>query len=451
MPATTEQRRASTGSTTAGSGLTSAIGSADDDADDHHPGEDDPRAEHPARARGAEGGGGPQHGGAEAADDRGHARSLRGCACRPSPGADRRRRRPVLPSAFAPGARPVPRAVDHPITTEVRLPWPRRPAPGRAPARRRDSSASVRPQRRHEVLQPRRSAAKTYVAKALRAAAAPAESTVEPTVALAEALSALDRAAKAGAIHPNAAARRKSRLTRKVNAALGGAQVQTARPRHEDDRQGRGAEGRQGPHRRRQGRQGQGRPDRRRQGPRRAEQDRPRRGRRRQGRRSRRRPTPRPRPAAPKATDREDGHEGRAEEDRRRPRRPTAAPRRHRQGHGQGRAEGRRRPPPRSSSRGPPPDADDAPVTDRGVRMSAAVGGRSRRQAGRRRGSPADSLVGFGRKTPYRTAADRGRRPSSGRRPSRPSRTARASRTPVNESASVTPAAASSGPRPSSR
>ncbi len=83
-------------------------------------------------------------------------------------------------------------------------------------------------ERRNEVLQPRRSAAKTYVAKALRAAAAPAESSVEPTVALAEALSALDRAAKAGAIHPNAAARRKSRLTRKVNAALGGAQVQTA-------------------------------------------------------------------------------------------------------------------------------------------------------------------------------------------------------------------------------
>ena len=82
-------------------------------------------------------------------------------------------------------------------------------------------------ERRREVLQPRRSAAKTYVAKALRAAASRADSAVDPTVALIEALSALDRAAKAGAIHPNAAARRKSRLTRKVNAALGGAQVQT--------------------------------------------------------------------------------------------------------------------------------------------------------------------------------------------------------------------------------
>jgi ribosomal protein S20 len=80
-------------------------------------------------------------------------------------------------------------------------------------------------QSRHEVLQPRRSAAKTYVAKALAVAAAPADSSVDATAALIDALSALDRAAKAGAIHPNAAARRKSRLTRKVNAALGGTQV----------------------------------------------------------------------------------------------------------------------------------------------------------------------------------------------------------------------------------
>ena len=81
--------------------------------------------------------------------------------------------------------------------------------------------------RRHEVLGPRRSAAKTYVAKALTLAATPVEGQ-DPVAALTEALSALDRAAKAGAIHPNAAARRKSRLTRKVNAALGGAQVQTS-------------------------------------------------------------------------------------------------------------------------------------------------------------------------------------------------------------------------------
>ena len=80
-------------------------------------------------------------------------------------------------------------------------------------------------ERRRAVLQPRRSAAKTYVAKALAAATHPTDTTPDPAEALAEALSALDRAAKAGAIHPNAAARRKSRLTRKVNAAVAGATV----------------------------------------------------------------------------------------------------------------------------------------------------------------------------------------------------------------------------------
>lgn len=81
-------------------------------------------------------------------------------------------------------------------------------------------------ERRHEVLQPRRSAAKTYVAKALAAVQQPSNS-IDPAAALVEALSALDRAAKAGAIHPNAAARRKSRLTIKFNAAVGGSALQT--------------------------------------------------------------------------------------------------------------------------------------------------------------------------------------------------------------------------------
>jgi len=81
--------------------------------------------------------------------------------------------------------------------------------------------------RRHEILGPRRSVAKTLVAKALSVAAAPSEG-LDATTALTDALSALDRAAKAGAIHPNAAARRKSRLTRKMNAAIGGTQVQTS-------------------------------------------------------------------------------------------------------------------------------------------------------------------------------------------------------------------------------
>jgi ribosomal protein S20 len=81
--------------------------------------------------------------------------------------------------------------------------------------------------RRHDILGPRRTAAKTFVAKALTVAGngAGADAT---TSALIDALSALDRAAKAGAIHPNAAARRKSRLTIKVNAALGGTQTTSA-------------------------------------------------------------------------------------------------------------------------------------------------------------------------------------------------------------------------------
>jgi ribosomal protein S20 len=82
--------------------------------------------------------------------------------------------------------------------------------------------------RRHEILQPRRTAAKTYVAKALDAAANNGNDAEGAAVALAEAHAALDRAAKTGAIHPNAAARRKSRLTLKFNAATGGAHVQTS-------------------------------------------------------------------------------------------------------------------------------------------------------------------------------------------------------------------------------
>ena len=81
-------------------------------------------------------------------------------------------------------------------------------------------------ERRHAILQPRRSAAKTLVAKAVSVATAQPEG-VDIAATLSEAVSALDRAAKSGAIHPNAAARRKSRLAKKVNAALGGAAVVT--------------------------------------------------------------------------------------------------------------------------------------------------------------------------------------------------------------------------------
>jgi ribosomal protein S20 len=82
-------------------------------------------------------------------------------------------------------------------------------------------------ERRRAILQPRRSAAKTFVANALSVATNDADPQTA-ALALAEAHAALDRAAKVGAIHPNAAARRKSRLTLKFNAATGGAAVQTA-------------------------------------------------------------------------------------------------------------------------------------------------------------------------------------------------------------------------------
>jgi ribosomal protein S20 len=76
--------------------------------------------------------------------------------------------------------------------------------------------------RREDVLGPRRSAAKTAVRSALSVATSPADGE-DPQTFLAEAMSALDRAAKTGAIHPNAAARRKSRLAVKVNDLVGGA------------------------------------------------------------------------------------------------------------------------------------------------------------------------------------------------------------------------------------
>jgi ribosomal protein S20 len=81
--------------------------------------------------------------------------------------------------------------------------------------------------RRHAILQPRRTAAKTFVATALSVATHDAEPQVAAQ-ALADAHAALDRAAKSGAIHANAAARRKSRLTLKFNAATGGVAVQTS-------------------------------------------------------------------------------------------------------------------------------------------------------------------------------------------------------------------------------
>ena len=78
-------------------------------------------------------------------------------------------------------------------------------------------------ERRHEVLGPRRATAKTMVKRAVDVATNPGDG--DPQATLAEAMSALDRAAKTGAIHRNAAARRKSRLALKVNDLLAGTTI----------------------------------------------------------------------------------------------------------------------------------------------------------------------------------------------------------------------------------
>jgi ribosomal protein S20 len=80
---------------------------------------------------------------------------------------------------------------------------------------------------RRAKLQPRRTAAKSLVSKAIRTASEAVEG-IDPRAALRDALSALDRAAKAGAIHANAAARRKSRLTRHINDLVGGVRITSA-------------------------------------------------------------------------------------------------------------------------------------------------------------------------------------------------------------------------------
>lgn len=62
-----------------------------------------------------------------------------------------------------------------------------------------------------------KSATKTWVTKAEKAIAAGDLQAAEPLVL--QAISALDRAAEKGVIHPNSAARRKSRLMKKFNQA----------------------------------------------------------------------------------------------------------------------------------------------------------------------------------------------------------------------------------------
>ncbi len=80
-------------------------------------------------------------------------------------------------------------------------------------------------ERRRAVNQPRRTEAKTLISKAIVSATEAVGNggtNEEVRDAVERAVSALDRAAKLGVIHHNAADRRKSRLMLKVNATLGG-------------------------------------------------------------------------------------------------------------------------------------------------------------------------------------------------------------------------------------
>lgn len=80
-------------------------------------------------------------------------------------------------------------------------------------------------ERRRAVNQPRRTEAKTLISKAIVSATEAVGNggtNEEVRDAVIRAVSALDRAAKLGVIHKNAADRRKSRLMLKVNATLGG-------------------------------------------------------------------------------------------------------------------------------------------------------------------------------------------------------------------------------------
>lgn len=79
--------------------------------------------------------------------------------------------------------------------------------------------------RKRLINQPRRAAAKTLIARAVNVAgeAQGGASNAELQDAVQRAVSALDLAAKSGAIHRNAANRRKSRLMLKVNSTLSGA------------------------------------------------------------------------------------------------------------------------------------------------------------------------------------------------------------------------------------
>ena len=127
---------------------------------------------------------------------------------------------PLLPSGVAPGAHPASRDPHRSRGFIDLARTPRKWTGARSPSGLKRVRSS---ERRHEVLGPRRAAAKTMVKRAVDVATSPGDG--DPQATLAEAMSALDRAAKSGAIHPNAAARRKSRLALRVNDLLAGTTI----------------------------------------------------------------------------------------------------------------------------------------------------------------------------------------------------------------------------------
>lgn len=138
---------------------------------------------------------------------------------------NRSARVPLVPSAFVPAHDPVPCPAIQSAPEVTHLPKTPRTWKG---ARTPSGLKRVRQtETRRAILQPRRTAAKTLVSKAIKAASHAVEG-IDPAAALRDALSALDRAAKSGAIHANAAARRKSRLVRHFNDSLGGARITIA-------------------------------------------------------------------------------------------------------------------------------------------------------------------------------------------------------------------------------
>jgi len=83
-------------------------------------------------------------------------------------------------------------------------------------ANTKSAQKAMRQSQRHALRnQGARSAVRTYVKKATLAVAGSTEDAAEVVRA---AVSALDRAAKNGIVHPNAAARRKSRLMARLHA-----------------------------------------------------------------------------------------------------------------------------------------------------------------------------------------------------------------------------------------